>query len=165
MPEGRILEIGVGTGINFEYYPDGDREYTGIDISPRMLSKATARARNLGKKVTLLKMDAGHLDFPPESFDAALTTCVLCSVPFAVDAIREMHRVLKKDGTAFFLEHMRPDKGLLGLVFDIINPLTSSLVGVNINRRTVENIREAGFEIVEEQHLLRDIFRFIAARP
>ncbi|TAL36809.1 MAG: class I SAM-dependent methyltransferase [Spirochaetes bacterium] len=165
LPGGRILEIGVGTGVNFEYYPDGARDYTGIDISPKMLAKARARADRLGKKIELLEMDAGDLKFPDNSFDAVFTTCVLCSVPDAIGALREMRRVLKKDGTAIFLEHMRPDKGLLGIVFDMMNPLTSRLIGFNVNRRTVGHIREAGFGIIEERHLLRDIFRYLKARP
>ena len=63
--------------------------------------------------------------------------------------------VLKKDGVALFLEHMRPEGGVLGKFFDKLNPLTVRFMGVNINRRTVENIKTAGFDIVEERMLFR----------
>jgi ubiquinone/menaquinone biosynthesis C-methylase UbiE len=93
------------------------------------------------------------------------TSCVFCSIPDSIQGLKEAQRVLKKDGIALFLEHMRPDGKTLGKVFDTINPLTVKLIGVNINRRTVENIKNAGFEIIEERMLFKDIFRFIKAKP
>jgi len=165
LPRGRILEIGVGTGINFEYYPDSGREYTAIDVSPKMLAKAAARARELGTNVHLVEMDASRLEFPDDSFDAVVTACVLCSVPDPEGTLSEIRRVLKNSGSVYFLEHMRPDGGLLGRVFDIINPATAALIGFNINRRTAESIRNTGFAVTEEKHLLRDIFRLIKAGP
>jgi ubiquinone/menaquinone biosynthesis C-methylase UbiE len=165
LPEGRILEIGIGTGANIEHYPRDKRTYVGIDISPNMLKRAKARAGRLNMPVELMLMDAQDMDFPSHSFDAVVSTCVFCSVPDPVQGLREAQRVLKKDGIALFLEHMRPEGRKLGRVFDAINPLTVKLIGVNINRRTVENIKNAGFEIIEERMLFRDIFRFIKAKP
>jgi ubiquinone/menaquinone biosynthesis C-methylase UbiE len=165
LPEGRILEIGIGTGANIEHYPRVKRAYVGIDISPNMLKRARERAAGLDLNMDLKIMDAEHMDFPSHTFDAAVSTCVFCSVPDPVQGLREAQRVLKKDGIALFLEHMRPEGRKLGKVFDAINPLTVKLIGVNINRRTVENIKNAGFEIIEERMLFRDIFRFIKAKP
>jgi ubiquinone/menaquinone biosynthesis C-methylase UbiE len=165
IPEGNILEIGVGTGINTEYYPNENREYTAIDISPKMLEKAKARAEKNDKTVDLIEMNVESMQFPSKSFDAVAATCVFCSVPDPVQGLREARRVLKKDGMALFIEHMRPGGRVLGKIFDIMNHATSRLIGFNINRRTAENIRKAGFEIIEERYLFRDIFRFIKAKP
>ncbi len=165
LPEGNILEIGIGTGMNIEYYPCANRTYTGIDVSPAMLSKAMKRADKLGVQVNLKVMDAEHIDFPSGTFDAIIATCVFCSVPDPIQGLKEARRVLKDNGTALFLEHMRPESKLLGRVFDIANRLSVPMMGVNVNRRTVENIKISGFEIIEEQLLFRDIFRFIKARP
>lgn len=165
LPEGKILEIGVGTGMNIEYYPRGNRTYTGIDISPAMLSRARKRADKLGVQVDLKVMDAEHMGFPSGIFDAVIATCVFCSVPDPIQGLREARRVLKDNSTALFLEHMRPEGKLLGKVFDVANRLSVPMMGVNVNRRTVKNIKAAGFEIIEERMLFRDIFRFIKARP
>lgn len=165
LPEGRILEIGIGTGSNIEHYPSDNRAYVGIDISPNMLKRAKNRIDKINMPIELKLMDAQHMDFPDDTFDAIVSTCVFCSVPDPIQGLKEARRVLKKDGIALFLEHMRPESENLGKVFDTINPVIVKLIGVNINRRTVENIKNVGFEIIEEQMLFRDIFRFIKAKP
>lgn len=164
IPEGEILEIGVGLGANMEFYPAMNRRFTGIDISPRMLEAARKAASETDVQLKLLEMDAEKMDLPSDSFDAIVSTCVFCSIPDANAAFREAKRVLKKGGTAYFIEHMRPEGGIRGKIFDMLNPVTSRLLGVNINRRTENAIRESGFEIVESKHLMSDIFRFIIAR-
>lgn len=89
VPEGRVLEVGVGTGKNFSYHPPGV-QVVGIDISQRMLTRAQERAEELDKAVELHQMDAQQLDFPDDSFDAAVATLVFCSVPDAVQGLREL---------------------------------------------------------------------------
>lgn len=86
-----ILEIGVGTGRNIEYYPAGAR-VTAIDLSPRMLERA--RRRIARPEVTILEMDAQALDFPDDSFDIVLATFVFCSVPDPVLGLAEARRVV-----------------------------------------------------------------------
>lgn len=165
IPEGFILEIGIGTGKNIQYYPNGGRKYFGIDISTKMLERAEAKAKRCGIKVDLAQMDVENMQFPRESFDCVVASCVFCSVPDPVKGLKEAKRVLKGDGVALFLEHMRPENRFLGGIFDALNPVTSKLFGFNINRKTVENIKTAGFEILEVRNLLLDIFRLIKARP
>lgn len=155
----RILEVGVGTGKNLPYYPPG-KEVTGIDVSGRMLAFAQRRAASLKGNFTLLKMDVENMDFPDASFDAAVSTCVFCSVPDPVKGLKEVRRVLKPGGKAYFLEHVRPS-GLLGWVFDLLSPLVAHAIGPSINRDTVGNIRRAGFHIIVEENLFSDIFKLI----
>jgi ubiquinone/menaquinone biosynthesis C-methylase UbiE len=161
---GRVLEVGVGTGKNFQYYPKGVK-ITAIDLSPRMLARASRKALNLGMETELLEMDVQHLDFPDHFFDTIFTTFVFCSVPDPVEGLRELRRVCKPDGGLFLLEHMRPENAILGLVFDLINPLVVRMMGANINRRTLDNIRTAGWRIQVAEKLSSDIVQWIEAEP
>jgi len=160
----RILEVGVGTGKNFPYYPQ-DTEVVAIDFSPRMLAKARKRALKQATKVELHEMDVQNLKFPDHTFDTIFATFVFCSVPDPVAGLQELRRVCKPDGRLFLLEHMRPGNLFMGLFFDLLNPLVVRLVGANINRKTIDNIRKAGWHIKIEEHLSSDIVRWIEAAP
>jgi ubiquinone/menaquinone biosynthesis C-methylase UbiE len=162
LEEDRILEIGVGTGRNFDYYRK-ENLVTGIDISGRMLVRARKKAAVLGRSFTLLKMDVQHLEFPDHSFDGVVSTYVFCSVSDPIKGLQEARRVLKPGGKAYFLEHVRPG-GLLGRVFDLLSPLAVGVTGVNINRDTVGNMRRAGFHVLAEENLFSDIFKLIVAQ-
>ena len=161
---GRVLEVGIGTGKNLPYYPR-DVDLTGIDISPRMLARAKRRAESLGISCRLIVMDAERMTFPDAAFDVVVSTFVFCSVPDPVAGLKEVRRVLKAGGEAFFLEHVRSANPFLGRLMDLLNPLVRSAIGPNINRRTVENIANAGFEIVSLEEMGMKILKKIVARP
>lgn len=161
---GRVLDVGVGTGKNLTYYP-GRCQVEGIDISSKMLSHARKRAINMDR-VSLLEMDGEHLAFTDDCFDYVVTTFVLCSIPDPVAALKEMKRVCKPDGMVINIEHMKSKHAILSMIEEIFNPLTYRLTGVNINRRTVENIKIAGLNLISEQNLaVKDVFRLIKSRP
>ncbi|MEM4302206.1 MAG: methyltransferase domain-containing protein, partial [Candidatus Caldarchaeum sp.] len=150
---GRVLEVGVGTGLNFPYYPK-DAQITAIDLSDKMLECAHQHtARRDYSNLELLPMDAQALAFPHESFDFVVATFVFCSAPDPVLGLSELRRVCKRDGRIVLLEHMRPENPWLGKLFDLLNPLVVRLMGANINRRTVENVRRAGLEIERLENL------------
>ena len=158
--KGKILEVGVGTGKNIQYYPD-DAEVTAIDFSEKMLEKAKMRAEKLVKSVDLRLMDAQQLDFPDETFDTVITTCVFCSVPDAVKGLKEIRRVCKKDGQIIMLEHVRSKNPIMGAVMDFLNPLVVRIVGANINRDTIKNLTSAGLKVDVEKDLMMDIVKHI----
>ena len=161
VPEGaRVLEVGVGTGINLSYYPRAAR-VTAIDISERMLKRAKARADRLGVTVELSLMDAQRLTFDDASFDSVVATFVFCSVPDPVAGLREAGRVLRPGGQLLLLEHVRSENPVAGKVMDWLNPLVVRLSGANINRRTVENVRLAGFEDLSVSSYLLNIVKVI----
>ncbi|MCQ4925761.1 class I SAM-dependent methyltransferase [Tissierella carlieri] len=157
---GKVLEVGVGTGKNIPYYPD-DIDITAIDFSNKMLEKAREKTRKLNKKVELIQMDVQNIDFPDNTFDMVFTTCVFCSVPDPIKGLLEIKRVCKPNGTIIMIEHVRSEKNVLGLVMDIFNPIIVNLYGANINRRTVDNVKKAGFTKVEVMNLTGDIVKKI----
>jgi phosphatidylethanolamine/phosphatidyl-N-methylethanolamine N-methyltransferase len=162
--QGRILEVGIGTGKNIPWHPC-EAEVIGIDLSPRMLARAQRRKETLGARTELVLGDAQALDLPDDSVDATVATFVFCSVPDPVLGFREVRRVLRPGGRVYLLEHMRAANAFLGRLMDIINPLVVALLGFNINRRTLENIERAGLEIEQVQDVgLGGIFKFIVAR-
>lgn len=162
---GEILEVGVGTGVNMRHYPT-NAHLTAIDISDRMLAKARARAEHQAVDVNLLQMDAQHLDFPDSTFDAVVSTCVFCSVPDPVAGLGEVYRVLKPGARAFLLEHVRSGNAIVGKAMDLMNPIAVRLSGANINRRTVDNVRAAGFNDLEvESHMLGMVKTVRARKP
>lgn len=160
--DGDVLEVGVGTGRNLEWYPD-DARVTAIDISKRMLARARKRAIDLDREVNLCGADVEKLPFETGSFDSVTATCVFCSVEDPLRGLQEVRRVAKPGGEIHLLEHVRPRNPVLGKLFDWLSPLTRRLVGPEINRRTEENVEAAGLEIVEVRR--QGVWREIIARP
>jgi ubiquinone/menaquinone biosynthesis C-methylase UbiE len=160
----RALEVGVGTGKNIPYYPPRV-SVTAIDFSPRMLSRARMAARRCNGQIDIRVMDVQHLDLPTHAFDTVFATFVFCSVPDPVQGLAELRRVCKPAGRLLLLEHMRPGSFWLGLLFDALNPLTVRMTGANINRRTIENVKQAGWQIQVAQRLSLDIVWWIEAVP
>jgi ubiquinone/menaquinone biosynthesis C-methylase UbiE len=79
--------------------------------------------------------------------------------------LRELRRVCKPEGRLLLLEHMRPGNAALGFFFDALNPVVVRMMGANINRRTIDNIRTAGWQIQVQENLSSDIIRWIEAVP
>ncbi len=158
--KGKVLEVGVGTGKNIELYPEGI-DITAIDFSPKMLERAKRRAQQLGKNVELAQMNVQRMEFKENTFDTVFTTCVFCSVPDPVEGLREIRRVCKPGGRLIMIEHVRSEKKLLGMLMDILNPITVNTYGANINRKTVENLKKAGYTTVETINLFSDIVKKI----
>lgn len=157
---GNVLEVGVGTGKNIEYYPES-LKVTGIDFSSKMLEKARKKSQKLNQEIRLIQMDAQNMEFEDNSFDSVYTTCVFCSVPNPVKGLKEIRRICKENGKIVMLEHVRSEKQLIGALMDIFNPVTVGAYGANINRRTVSNIESAGFKNIEVVDLWLDIVKKI----
>jgi phosphatidylethanolamine/phosphatidyl-N-methylethanolamine N-methyltransferase len=110
--QGRVLEIGAGTGLSLPHYKPS-LAVTGIDISADMLARAHARVARYGlRNVTLTVMDAGKLAFEDETFNAAAAMYVMTVVPDPASAIAEMRRVLVPGGEAIVVNHFSRDRGI-----------------------------------------------------
>lgn len=159
----RILEVGVGTGKNIEFYPP-NLEVTGIDLTPGMLERARKRAAALNRKVDLRLGDVQSLDFPDNTFDTVVATFVFCSVPDPVQGLSEVRRVVKPGGQVLILEHMRSAQPVIGLLMDLLNPLVVRTTGANINRRTVENVGKGGLILKNVENVgMGGVFKLIVA--
>lgn len=166
VPGLRVLEVGVGTGKNMPFYPQG-ASITAVDLTPGMLERAQKRAADLDiqSRVDLHLGDAQELEFPDAAFDSAVAAFVFCSVPDPILGLSELKRVVKPGGRILLLEHVRSPNSILGALMDLLNPLVVRMMGANINRETVENVRKAGLEIEQVEDLgMGGIFKLIAAR-
>ncbi|MCC6522217.1 MAG: class I SAM-dependent methyltransferase [Polyangiaceae bacterium] len=157
---GRLLEVGVGTGGNFRFYPPA-LEAHAVDLTPAMVAVAEERASDLGTHVTLSAMDVCALDFPDASFDRVVATCVFCSVPDPVAGFRELRRVLRPGGQVRLIEHMRPESRLLGPIFDRLDGPFYRRMGFHIARRTLGAIAEAGLAVRLDRVRLFGIFHYL----
>jgi phosphatidylethanolamine/phosphatidyl-N-methylethanolamine N-methyltransferase len=123
-PNDRVLEVGVGTGINTSLYPS-NCQVTGIDLSSSMLEKARERvAREHLRNVRLLEMDAASLTFADDSFDIVYAPYLVSVVPDPVKVVREMHRVAKPGGKIIVLNHFRSANPILSRLERAISPFT-----------------------------------------
>lgn len=159
--QGKVLEVGVGTGRNIMYYPE-NADVTAIDFSEKMLEKARLKADILGRKIEFKLMDVQNLDFPDNSFDTVVTTCVFCSVPDPIEGLKEIRRVCKNDGKIIMLEHVKSKGKVLGPLMDLFNPLTVTIAGANINRDTIGNLKKAGINVLIENNLMADIVKYVS---
>lgn len=160
----KILEVGVGTGKNLVHYPD-NLDVTGIDFSKDMLEKARAKTKDI-ENIELIEMDAQDMKFEDNTFDTVITSCVFCSVPDPIKGLKEIRRVCKNNGKIIMLEHMRSNKEIVGKFMDIINFIPLNIWGANINRKTIENLKRAGFneKDIEYQDIWSDIVKLIEIR-
>jgi phosphatidylethanolamine/phosphatidyl-N-methylethanolamine N-methyltransferase len=155
-----FLEVGAGTGANLDHYPAGG---TGIvtDLSPGMLARAARRRRPAG--IRLVVADAQQLPFREAVFDTVVSTLVFCGVPDQLQGLRESRRVLRAGGRLLAVEHVRPG-GILGYVFDLLNPLTVLLIGDHINRPTAARVSEASFTVERVRSGAAGVVQMIVAR-
>ena len=125
--EDRVLEVGIGTGLNLPLYPPAVR-LTGIDLSQEMLDKAIERVHTLTMpNVTLKVMDATSMDFADNEFDKAVATYTISAVPDPVAVLREMRRVVRPGGVLVILNHFRSERRTIGRFEDLVAPVCTRL--------------------------------------
>ena len=146
--EGDVLEIGAGTGLGVPHY---ERAARVVQLEPdRHLRRELERKRAAARvPLEVVAGKAEALPFPDDSFDAVVSTLVLCSVSDPGRALAEVRRVLRPAGRLVLIEHVRAD-GVLGAAQDVFAPLHRVIAGgCSPNRRTAEAVRAAGFELAE----------------
>jgi ubiquinone/menaquinone biosynthesis C-methylase UbiE len=147
---GRVLELGCGNGINFRHYPPSVDEVVAIEPEPYLRARAEHAAASAPVAVTVRAGVAGELQFEDASFDAAVASVVLCSVPDQPAALAELHRLVRRGGELRFLEHVRSDRPGKARVQRTIDesgiwPRVSG--GCHCSRNTLVAVEEAGFHV------------------
>ena len=151
MAEGRVLEIGFGSGLNVPFYTKAVR-LIGLDPSPELLQAASRETRQARFPVALLEGSALAIPLESHSVDTVVATWTLCSVPDAADALQEVRRVLAPSGRLLFVEHGRAPDASVVRWQDRLTPLWKRLAGgCHLNRPVTELVQRAGFRI-EELH-------------
>lgn len=149
--KGDVIEIGGGTGANLSYY-GGEVTLTVTEPSKPMVSRLQGHAEAVRPGTKVLRAPAEDLPFEDDSFDAAVSTLVLCSVDDQPRALREIRRVLRPGGRFVFMEHVRSEEPKLARLQDRVNWLNKLVAHCDCNRPTLDSIRAAGFSVEEVEH-------------
>jgi ubiquinone/menaquinone biosynthesis C-methylase UbiE len=145
---GRVLEIGIGSGLNLPFYGPDVSSVTGIDPSPALLAMAGSRRGEMSFPVELLEGSAEALPLDAASADSVVTTWTLCSVPDPEAALREVRRVLRPGGKLLFVEHGRAPEPTTSRWQDRITPVWKHVAGgCHLNRKIDALILGAGFRM------------------
>lgn len=142
---GRILEIGVGSGLNLPLYPSGVSIILGLDTHPKLLTLALRQPESA--RLTAIEGSAEAIPLADASVDTVVSTWTLCSIPNVAAALSEARRVLKPGGTLFLEHGLAPDAGVRGWQHRL-TPVWKRLAGgCHLNRPIQELVQAAGFEI------------------
>ena len=147
---GEVVEIGFGSGLNVPFYPPAVEAVTAVEPSDVSWKLAGERLRAASIPVRRAGLDAETLPFPDDSFDAALSTWTMCTIPDIEGALRELRRVVKAGGTLHFVEHgLAPDERVRRWQHRL-DPVQQRLVGgCHLDRPIVELVEAAGFVLTE----------------
>src|SRR5581483_1956640 len=146
--EGRVLEIGAGSGINLGLYGAGAREIFALEPDPKLTTMAEGHAKNASRPITFLNASAEQIPLDTASVDTVVTTWTLCTIPDARLALEEMRRVLKPAGHLLFVEHgLAPENGVRKWQNRLDPPWNKISGGCHLNRPISALIDSAGFRI------------------
>lgn len=149
---GRVLEIGIGSGLNLPHYSDSVTSITGVDPAAELTSKARQRAEAIKQEVEVLGISGEELPADNNAFDTIVCTWTLCSIPNPYRAADEMRRVLKPGGQMIFVEHGRSDEPNIVKWQRRVEPLWKKIGGgCHLTRRADELLRDVGFKIDQQE--------------
>jgi ubiquinone/menaquinone biosynthesis C-methylase UbiE len=153
LARGKVLEIGIGTGLNLEHYDMGNvAAIVGLDPTLEMHRLAAKRVKCTGLSVELVGLSAEGIPYPPASFDTVLMTYSLCTIPDPIAALREMRRVLKPGGHLIFCEHgLAPDPNVQKWQHRLTPAWSKLAGGCHLDRDIPELLKQAGFTSTDMQ--------------
>tara|TARA_A100001037_G_C15102197_1_gene614559 strand:+ start:1083 stop:1685 length:603 start_codon:yes stop_codon:yes gene_type:complete len=161
---GNVLYVGIGTGLEIVNFPP-DLNISAIDLSFQMLGRSENRVKNYPGKIQRYQMNAETTAFKENSFDTAVSVCVLCSVKDPVSCLKEIKRVLKPEGKLVMFEHVLSRNPFYALALKTMSNFTQRLEGTYLDRHTANNAEKAGFEILSHKNVYLDIVKALIAKP
>lgn len=153
--EGRVLELGVGTGANLAFYGESASEVHGIEPAAALLDIARERAARLSDPARFRFEVAGAeaLPYPDQHFDTVIACLVFCTIPDTTSAARELWRVMKPGGRLLLLEHVASQKPAIHRTQRLLNPAWRKLAcGCQLTRDTASLLSDAGFNMGDVSH-------------
>ncbi len=149
---GRVLEIGIGSGLNLPHYGSAVTSITGVDPAAELTSKARERAQAIAQPVDVLGISGEEIPVEDRTFDTVVCTWTLCSIPAPELAVAEMRRVLKPEGELIFVEHGRSDEPGVAKWQARIEPLWKRIGGgCHLTRRADDLLSSGGFTLTEQR--------------
>lgn len=150
--DGRVLEVGAGTGANLRHYAKTVESLVLTEPEPAMLRRLQRKTAEQAPLAKVLRAPAEDLPFEDGSFDTVVSTLVLCGVDDQARAVREIRRILRPGGRLLFLEHVRSDDPSLARFQDRMNWLNRLVVSCDCNRPTLSTIEGADFRVSSLEH-------------
>ena len=155
LAEGKVLEIGIGSGLNLPFYDKTKvDEIWGLDPSEELSEMARAVAIQEGMEVNFISSGAEEIPLPDDHFDSVLITYTMCTIPEVIRANTEIRRVLKNQGKMIFCEHGAAPDDNIRKWQKRINPFWGKIAGgCNIDRNIPSLIQDSGFDIIEIEEM------------
>jgi ubiquinone/menaquinone biosynthesis C-methylase UbiE len=150
--QGRVLEIGIGSGLNLPFYGTRVEEILGLEPAAPLLAMAQRTSGRCVQPVRLIAGSAEAIPIEDHSIDTVVTTWTLCSIPDAIGALKEMRRVLRPTGQLLFVEHGLAPEDNIQRWQNRLTPLWKKIGGgCHLNRPIRALIESAGFDITQLQ--------------
>jgi ubiquinone/menaquinone biosynthesis C-methylase UbiE len=159
--EGRVLEIGSGSGVNFPFYEKAAR-VTAIEPNPTMMKRSLPKARNALVPIDTYLGKAERLPYLENTFDTVVGTLVFCTISEPQNALNEIQRVLKPGGKLLLFEHVRMNHAILSNMQDVLTPVWKHVCdGCHLNRDTLTLVRKTDFDVENVQSIYNGLFLVI----
>lgn len=161
---GEVLEVGVGAGANFPFYPK-EVAVTAVDFSKEMLSRAKEAAVECGVKAQFVLSDIESLAFPDHSFDTLVSTLTVCSYKDPIAVLNKFNRWVRPEGQILLMEHGISSNRFVGSIQKVLDPLFLKAVGCHQNRNLVQLFQQSGLRMIKVERHLLDMVYLVWAKP
>lgn len=162
--KGDILEVSVGAGTNFQFYPKNSN-ITAVDFSPSMIEKAKGAAREHGLEVDFIVSNVEDLTLPHKSYDTVASTLSLCSYPNPEKVLSMLASWCKEDGQILLLEHGISSNGVFSWLQNRLDSYYKKKIGCHLNRDIIKMVKDAPITIRKHECVMFDSVHLIWATP
>ncbi|MDQ0272291.1 class I SAM-dependent methyltransferase [Cytobacillus purgationiresistens] len=162
--EGKVLEVGIGSGLNFPFYK-GDIELTGVDFSIEMLKTAEDAAKDYLFQTILIEGDVESVDFNENTFDTIVSSATLCAYQNPLSVLNKFQKWCKPEGKILMMEHGISTNKSLAWLQNTLNPLILKFIGCHQNRNIIEIVKKSNLKIIKNERHIAGYLYLIWAEP